>query len=297
MSRNLHATVRKTFFEISQQQSIPTRLLGTLESHLIILCTVHHRQLRSDSSRARRDVRRYYKQKRAQALYMDMLDNAPHLFLPIILVATPKACEKFKARDFYGIRTDGRRIELRQDVKRTFEEIADKHGLKGSSHYNKLITILFPPSARPVTTAESGGYKYHLADIQNIRMVLGDQILDFLVGAPMLSGEARHETDCVGTCVPRNNFQDAIIELRVGQARELARVLFLASEQQNSAEIVTSNPDSVCLSGASMSAFASLFHDRIYDAIEQSQLRSWGREWSSRQVTDCVTLEIHPDEA
>lgn len=241
MSRGLHATVRKTFFEILQQRSIPTRLLGILESHLVILCTTYHRQLRSDSSRARRDIRSYYKQKRAQALYVDMLDNAPHLFLPIILVATPKACEKFKASELYGIQIGDRRIELRQDVKLIFEEIADKNGLKRSSYYEKLITILFPPSARPVTTAESGGYKYHLTDMQNIRIVLGDQILDYLVGAPMLSGEARHETDCVGTCVPRNNFQDAIIHLRVGRARELARVLFLASEQQNSTEIVISN--------------------------------------------------------
>lgn len=46
-----------------------------------------------------------------------------------------------------------------------------------------------------------------------------------------------------------------------------------------------------------MSALASLFHVRIYDAIEKSQLRSWEMERSSREVTDCVTLEMHPDEA
>ena len=169
MSQGLFATVRKTFFEISQQRDIPARLLDTLESQLVILCTTYRRQIRSDSSRARRDIKSRNRHKRAQALYVDILDEVPHLFLPVILVATPRACEKLKANEFRGIlQTGDCQIELRQSVRKTFEEIAGRNGLEGNPNYRKLIRTLFPPSTRPVTTAESGGYEYLLPDIQNI---------------------------------------------------------------------------------------------------------------------------------
>ncbi|KAF1357329.1 hypothetical protein EJ07DRAFT_128674 [Lizonia empirigonia] len=239
MSRHLRSTVHKTLLEISEQQRIPSRLLDTLEKHLIIFCTPYPRLPRSDSLRARRDVRSYYKKKRAQKVYVDMLDNAPQIFLPFILVVTPKACENLKAIDFYQMPTDGRRMKLRRGTKLVFDEIAEKNGLNDSPQYKKMIKVLFPEFARPITTAESGGYEYHLADVQNVRMVLGDRILDFLNSAPMGPGESRHETDCVGTCVPRNNFQDAIIYLRIGQARELAQILFPALRHQDITEIAS----------------------------------------------------------
>ena len=241
MSQGLFATVRKTFFEISQQRDIPARLLDTLESQLVILCTTYRRQIRSDSSRARRDIKSRNRHKRAQALYVDILDEVPHLFLPVILVATPRACEKLKANEFRSIQTGDRHIELRQSVRETFEEIAGRNGLEGNPNYRKLIRTLFPPSTRPVTTAESGGYEYLLPDIRNIRKMLGDRIFDFLLAAPMLTGESRHGTGWVETFVPRNNFQDAIIQLRVGQANELAGFLFPALVQQISTDIMASN--------------------------------------------------------
>ena len=45
-----------------------------------------------------------------------------------------------------------------------------------------------------------------------------------------------------------------------------------------------------------MSALTSLFHFRICDAIEKSQLRLWERECFSQDITDCVTLELDPAE-
>jgi hypothetical protein len=164
MSQGLFATVRKTFFEISQERDIPARLLDTLESQLVILCTTYRRQIRSESSRARRDIKSRNRHKRAQALYVDILDEVPHLFLPVILVATPRACEKLRANEFRRIQTGDCHIELCQSVKKTFEEIAGRNGLEGSPRYRKLIRTLFPPSNRPVTTAERGGYEYLLPD-------------------------------------------------------------------------------------------------------------------------------------
>lgn len=240
MSQRLMSTIYETSLEISEQLGIPARLLDTLEKQLIIICTSYPRQSRSDTSRrARRDVRLYYKQKRAQKVYVDILEKAPQMFLPFILAVTPKTCEKFTAINFYQMHTDSKRIELRRDTKPIFEDIAKKNSLNESPHYKKLIKVLYPEFARPITTAESGGYEYHLADVQNIRMVLGDRILDFLNSIPMRPGESRHETDCVGTCVPRNNFQDAIIYLHIRQAQELARTLFLALRQQNSTTIAS----------------------------------------------------------
>lgn len=239
MSQRLMSKVHNTSVEISQQRAIPSKLLTTLEEHLIITCTSYPRQARGDSLRARRDVRSYYKQKRAQKIYLEILDNAPQIFLPFILTVTPKACEKIKAIDFYQMHSDSKRIDLRRGTKIIFEEIARKNDLNESPHYRKVIRVLFPEYARPVTTAESGGYEYHLADIHNVHMVLGERVIDFLNTAPMRSQVSRHETDCVGTCVPRNNFQDAIICLRIKRAQELTRTLFPASRQQYSPEIAS----------------------------------------------------------
>jgi hypothetical protein len=241
MSQGLFATIRKTFFEISQQRDIPARLLDRLENQLIVLCTTYHRQKRSESSRARRDIKSRNRHKRAQALYVDIFDEIPHLFLPVILVATPRACEKLKANEFRSIQTGDRHIELHQSVRETFEEIAGRNGLEGSPHYRKLIRTLFPLLTRSVTTAENGGYEYLLPDIQNVCKVLGDRIFDFLLAAPMLSGEPLHGAGWGETFVPRNSFQDAIIQLRVGQANEPAGFLFPAPVQQISTDIMASN--------------------------------------------------------
>ncbi len=165
---------------------------------------------------------------------MDILDNALHLFLLFILTVTPKACEKLKASSFLQMQNNSKPIELGPSAKKIFEDINKNYSLDKSPHYKKLIAVLFPEYAKPITTAESGGYEYHLADMHNVRMVLGERILDFLCTTPMRSGVSRHETDCVGTCVPRNNFQDAIISLRIKPSHELARVLFPASRQQGS---------------------------------------------------------------
>lgn len=245
MSQGLFASVHKTFFEILQRRDIPARLLDTLESQLVILCTTYRRQVRSESSRARRDIKSRHRHKRAQALYVDILTEVPHLFLPVILVATPRACEKLRANEFRRIQTGDCHIELCQSVKKTFEEIAGRNGLEGSPHYRKLIRTLFPPSNRPVTTAERGGYEYLLPDIRNISKVLGDRIFDFLLAAPMLPEESCHGTGWVETFVPRNNFQDAIIQLRVGQAHELAGILFPAPVEQISTDIMASNGEFV----------------------------------------------------
>ncbi len=45
-----------------------------------------------------------------------------------------------------------------------------------------------------------------------------------------------------------------------------------------------------------MSTLASLFHFRICDAIEKSQLRSWERDCLCQDITDCVTLEMDSTE-
>lgn len=166
-------------------------------------------------------------------------------------------------------------------------------------------------------------------------MVFGNQIYDAIESAPIRLRESSKTqtlqvTECVRTSFPRHNFQDAIICLDVGRARELAEILFpqpngsivLLSDKRThvhteatsgqqpilgtgsatgklSIEVdiplsyLSNSEDYACLSfsGASVSAIASLFHPQVCNAIEKSQLRSWEKEHSLPGRTDCVTME------
>jgi hypothetical protein len=47
---------------------------------------------------------------------------------------------------------------------------------------------------------------------------------------------------------------------------------------------------------ASVSAISPIFGSRIGNAIEESQLREWEKANSSHDTTDCVSMEIHPQQ-
>ncbi|KAI1370203.1 hypothetical protein F4677DRAFT_439044 [Hypoxylon crocopeplum] len=70
---------------LARQQTIPPSHLATLEERLVIACKSRNRQLRGIERRSRREIRYRYKQNKAQKVYLNVLDENPHLFLPFLL--------------------------------------------------------------------------------------------------------------------------------------------------------------------------------------------------------------------
>ncbi|KAF2185279.1 hypothetical protein K469DRAFT_665560 [Zopfia rhizophila CBS 207.26] len=222
--------------DLNRRQTIPANHRTTLEERLAIACKPLTRQPREKVPRARRDVRSYHKRKKAQSVYLGVLDEAPHVFLPFILAISPKACECFDSSDFCQDHKKQNRIPLSSEAKSILEEIAEKHEISQSPHYKRLIELLFPKVSlqppKPITTTGSDTHwEYHAAYLKGIRCVFGDGIYDTIESAPIRMHEKAitqtlQTTDCARTSVPRQNFQDAIIRLDIGHAREFTRILF-----------------------------------------------------------------------
>jgi hypothetical protein len=325
------ARIEKISKDIEQHQTIPWKYRSTLKERLITMGkALPLRQSRRETRRPRKEIRQFYVQKRAQAVYLEVLDGAPQHFLPFILAVSPKDCEGFHALEFCQSHKDEHRSPLISNVKTLIEDIARDSGINQSLH-EKLVEQLFKCSPsnctpKPITAAESDErYSYRAADINRIRVIFGDEVSDAIESAPIrLRERAKTQmlqvTECVRTSFPRHNFQDAIISLDIGPARELSRALFprvihfTATRPNERADRIEEAPmqirtmserendsphsgleedcDYFTIEGASISAVKSIFYPPIYDAIEKSQLRTWEKKHLLLERTDCVKMDI-----
>jgi hypothetical protein len=113
---------------------------------------------------------------------------------------------------------------------------------------------------------------------------------------------------------PRHNFQDAIIYLDVGRAKDLASALFpytryptvmpSSGKEVNDAEVTAEDMSCIeeegnayfQLKGECVSTMRSVFHSQICDAIDKSQLRAWENEHLFLNSTDCVRMQVNRKE-
>jgi hypothetical protein len=187
------------------------------------------------------------------------------------------------------------------------------------SEPDTVVSQTFELRPKPITTAESDvRWTCHATDINRIRLTFGDYIGDgvecFPIPRERTEAQSPKVTERVRMSLPRKNFQDAIIYLDVGRAKELGGILFPSTEcstvmpssgkEVNDAEVAAE--DSSCteeernacflLKGARVSIIRSVFHSRICDAIDKSQLRAWEKEHMFLGSTDCVRMEINRKE-
>ncbi|KAH6870217.1 hypothetical protein BKA58DRAFT_297799, partial [Alternaria rosae] len=172
------------------------------------------------------------------------------------------------------------------------------------------------------TTAESDEHwTYLAATVDRIRTTLGQRIRDAIECAPTRLRERTtihtlQVTECVKTKLPKHNFQDAVISVDIGPAREFAETLFPGSAfpvdpELNGRQIgsdtmralaqagtETLQDEHLCftLRGASFAAIKALFPPQIYNAIEKSRLRTWEKDHQLHTYTDCVTMVVRCEE-
>ncbi|KAF1994493.1 hypothetical protein P154DRAFT_527053 [Amniculicola lignicola CBS 123094] len=295
--------------ELLRRRTVPASHRKILEERLAIAFKPLERQTRETTPRPIRDVRRRYKRKKAQKVYLDILDEDPHAFLSFILAISPKACERFEVSSFFQSREKQSRIPLNISTRAILHNMAKEHEFSQSHHYQIWIDLLFPGSpSQPIelitTIRHNTHWKYHGASLEGIRIVFGNGLYEFLEGTLVRQGEKEvtptlQTTECVRMNVPRRNFQDVIICIDVGPAREFARILFPQASHKmlfpNDAEDgQAKDTTSFTLNGASAQAIELIFAPRIRKAIENSNLRKWERERGDLRidVTDCVMMEL-----
>ncbi|OJD28255.1 hypothetical protein ACJ73_00334 [Blastomyces percursus] len=318
--------------ELNRRRTIPLSYQKILEERLIItLKPLATRLERSKTRRPKEEYQERYKEKKAQKVYSEILEDYPHIFIPFILAIQPRACQRFDLEKFrQHDLTD--RIDLGNDVQAMLGSIAQKEGFNQNPLYKLLIESLFPyvsyRTQKPITSAETNNYwAYQAADLKAIRNIFGNDIYQGIEKSSTRILEAKCQTlqttECVGMKLPKQNYQDAIISLEICLTEDLVKTLFPPSWKKILSAASLSTPgacdqksiplvktpgyqdglsskyaleNSVLFQEASVSAIPSIFGPRMGDAIEKSQLREWEKSNSSHNTIDCVSIEIHPQQ-
>ncbi|ORX99354.1 hypothetical protein BCR34DRAFT_495444, partial [Clohesyomyces aquaticus] len=110
-----------------------------LKKQLVIACKPLTRQPRRKVRRSQSDILSHYKQKKANNVYLEVLNKDPHLFLPFILAISPSACRTFNASKLCQRLKQEHPIQLQNNAKIVLNNIANKNSIIRSPYYKKLI--------------------------------------------------------------------------------------------------------------------------------------------------------------
>ncbi|PYH75337.1 hypothetical protein BO82DRAFT_349480 [Aspergillus uvarum CBS 121591] len=307
--------------ELRATSSIPSFYDDVLKDRLAIAFTPIPRQPRQKSPRSRQAIHRRCNRKAAQKVYLNALDYNIHIFIAFILAVSVKKCLSIGTA-LYQIRKIEEPLPFQQQTKIKLEALAIEGTYQKNKQYRALIESLFPSNAeeaKPTTDAadDEACWVYNAACLAATRTLFGDEIGDGVAGAPLRMKEKRKSgtfelTEFVKTNFPKRVFQDAIISLQVGDARNIARTFFpsvsddlfstlFAEEQGHDNQANMSQTLSIkhgidcayfTFRGASTAAIATSFSSSLFNAIEESQLRVWEKGHLLLDTTDCLLLEV-----
>lgn len=131
--------------EINRRRTIPAFYREILEERLIITFKPLGVQKRGKTPRSKEEYRVKYKEKKAQKVYLEILEDYPHIFIPFILAITPKGCERFNVTEFRQNHGLTEKIDLGDHVRATLESIARKRMFSQNPLFQLLIESVFPP--------------------------------------------------------------------------------------------------------------------------------------------------------
>jgi hypothetical protein len=101
---------------------IPATYLETLKERLIITFKPPAgRSKRSKIPRSNREYRVRYRAKKAHQVYLEILEDYPHIYIPFILAVSPESCECFDLEEFRQKHDLSGTIKLKHDVKNTWK--------------------------------------------------------------------------------------------------------------------------------------------------------------------------------
>ncbi|KAH2835848.1 hypothetical protein KXV85_005017 [Aspergillus fumigatus] len=327
MARSNYLRIFRVLEEINRRRTIPDIYHEALEDRLVITFTQPSGPLkRSKTRRPKKEYKLQYENTKAHRVYVEILEDYPQLFIPFILATPPKSCETFKLGGFREKHDlSAVKVDLRPDIRRTLDNIANRKGFNQNRRYRRLICTLFPSGRKPATTAETQNcWAYRAAYLNAVHTIFSEQICSAMEVSPTAHSpecQAPQTTSCVEMKLPKQNYQDAIVLLELSLPIDTIKILFPSANERiicslspqsgrgpepstqiaepgrhdsQSEQSTISQSEGYILRGASISAILSVFGPRIWGAIEKSQLRKWEKDNLSEETTDCVSIEIHP---
>lgn len=143
MSATQWSRISKVHDELSRCNNIPSAYLSTLEERLLIAFHNFRRQERLKTPRASKDVRSQHTQKKANRVYLSVLDFNPHLLIPFMLAISPKSCETFNFSNGQAEQANLPNIHFGDGTKQTLQETAQRHNFEQHPFYRKLVDAIF----------------------------------------------------------------------------------------------------------------------------------------------------------
>jgi hypothetical protein len=185
---------KKIMDHLTTKNTIPSSYLNALEERLVIISEVPSRACPSrarlsQTKKAHRDYQIKSQRKKARQVYLTVLREAPHAFLPFILVSSPKACTSFQTDSFCQTHKTDRRLQLSEAVKTDLEKIASQRNILQNCHYLEIIEQLFPRGqpSKSILRLSSADLLDYLNERQDRKSQL--QMICHFTGAPLSSIE------------------------------------------------------------------------------------------------------------
>lgn len=139
----------KMLVHLLNNNTIPRAYLVTFEERIVTTCEIQSRGPARAKGHAlrHRDYQLKSERRKAQRVYLMVLREAPHAFLPFILVSSPKACTRFDTHKFCQRHRTDERLQLSQGIKTDLENIAIRRNLLQNHHYLELVRLLLPDTS------------------------------------------------------------------------------------------------------------------------------------------------------
>ncbi|EXJ72775.1 uncharacterized protein A1O5_03922 [Cladophialophora psammophila CBS 110553] len=290
--------------ELIRHKRIPLIYEENLEEGLSITFSFPKRLKRRAGVRQNdRDYKLRSNQKRANLVYLRILDEIPQIYISFILAVSPQDCAPLDitllVQQYSSQNLQPEAIQFDAGTERIIKEISTKHNCDRNPHYQKLLNILYPQvvTPKPISAAESGN-KFLLEGLNPVAIHdhFGDRVHEaFNKGPGRLQEKATEKTRCAWIEFAQNGVDDSIFYLEIGNAEQFAYILFANAIRFLPKEHTDGQPgDNAYFSfkGASVSGIASLFSPEICAMIDASNLRAWEKEHCLLDTTDCVTMEM-----
>jgi hypothetical protein len=128
---------------LNRRQSIPSEYESILEERLVLICKPPQRLNRKKEPRPKSEYRSHERLERARGIYMEVLESAPLIFVPFILVVSPNACRMWNASDIQELLRVRDAVRLGDGTRANLEEIARKRDINQTAVYKRLRGLLF----------------------------------------------------------------------------------------------------------------------------------------------------------
>jgi hypothetical protein len=144
MKTKILQRIQEMVEQLNRLQSIPGDYESTLEERLVLVCNPPKRLERMKIPRRKGEYSSHDRLKRARKIYLEVLENFPHVFVPFILVVPPNACRTWKASEVQQHLKGCNGIRLSYETRANFDGIAKKRDIGQTAAYKRLRSLLFP---------------------------------------------------------------------------------------------------------------------------------------------------------